>query len=79
MFWPFHQHNWKIVSAYCDGFAHYVARASGHFGVTHVALRCTKCGKLREKEMLGIHTLEALNGNADEVSRALADIEKASR
>jgi len=80
LMWPFHTHRWKIVSAHTDQCGHWLTRGecgggpSGHFGVTHVAMRCSDCGALQEKSIRGCHTLESLQGS--EVAKALEYMER---
>ena len=75
----FHRHQWKIVSATCDGRMHWVDPGGTHPLVysflTFVVSRC-ECGELRNKELAGQHSIEDLRGEGSEIDRVLKDLEK---
>ena len=74
-----HRHQWKAISAYCDGLLHYMDGGEGQpYGMyvcTNVVSRC-ECGELRQQAMPGKHTLESLQGEDSEVQRVLKGLEK---
>lgn len=73
----FHVHKWVSVSAFCDRQLHYDPMPpAGYYLITHVAQRCSECGKVRSADIRGWHSLEWLAGEHDEVTRVLRQLEK---
>jgi hypothetical protein len=69
-----HRHKWNTVGCFCDGTWHYVHGSM--VLVTHVALRCNVCGKLKSKDLVGKFTMAELSGESAQVSDALRYLEK---
>jgi hypothetical protein len=72
MMW-FHRHRWRIVSASCDMLMHWIG---GRYTLVTCAVGRCECGKLKQFELAGKHSLESLQGEATEVDRVLKSLER---
>lgn len=66
---PFHFHEWTPVSV----------TNSGNYAFCWVIVRCTRCGRLKSRELKGHCTIEQLRGDGDVIAKTLAGIERASK
>lgn len=74
----FHRHGpWDVVGASCDSLHYYFHdEPCGYFRATHVAMRCKVCGAIKARTIRGNFAVEQLQGEDDEVSKVLKELER---